>query len=634
MGSKIEWVKKWNHRSSRWFVPLILVAGLLGYLIRGGGGEVQSSHKPHQSSSEMSTDTVAVKIWTCSMHPQIRKPGPGDCPICGMDLVPVRESQEEQLGPRQLKLSPTAVKLAEIEVAPVERRSVVDNIRLAGKVEFDETRVKYISAWISGRLDRLYVDYTGTYVKKGTPLVKLFSPQLIVAQQELIQARQTLNKLGRNSSSKIAETVQRTAVAARGKLGLWGLTPSQIQEIEKRKSPAQHLTIFSPINGVVIHKNAVEGLYVKTGTRIYTIADLSWVWVKLDAYESNLTGIKLGQTVKFETESYPGEIFSGKVAFIDPVVNPQTRTVKVRVNVPNSNYKLKPEMFVWANLLSPMDASTEAALLVIPETAPLLTGKRAVVYVAVKDTEGIFEGREVVLGSRIGSYFAIKEGLTEGEMVVVNGAFKIDSDLQIRAKPSMMHVEGGTPLPTHHHSGTSRQEGEERGHKHLDHQPDLRGSSSQVSVPKAFSDSIDSLTSAYLAMQQALSRDDYKKARQEVQSVRESFDLLDMKLLSGNDHAAWMNFQKLLLKNIKKMTQSRDIENLRSHFADFSVVVTEVVKRYGGGIKESIYRFHCPMALNNKGAYWLQDHPDTRNPYFGASMLKCQDLKEKLVLPK
>jgi Cu(I)/Ag(I) efflux system membrane fusion protein len=440
MENNKSWWKQWTQQRFRWpLLVILLLVFLIGYWIRGGGGD-QINHTSHEAAGEMSADqTTGVQMWTCSMHPQIRKPEPGDCPICGMDLVPVADTPEEQLGPRQLKLSPWAVKLAEIETAPVQRRRLSANLRLAGKVEYDETRLKYISARVPGRIDRLFVDYTGSAVGKGDPLVKLYSPELIVAQQELLQARQTLGQLQK-----------RTLAAAREKLRLWGISDRQIREIEKRKSPAQHLTIFSPIAGVVVHKNAVEGLYVQTGTRIYTIADLSRVWVKMDVYESDLSRLEPGQTVEFETEAYPGEVFRGKVAFIDPVLDPRTRTVKVRVDASNPGNKLKPEMLVRAKLHA-LSADRQEEPLAIPATAPLLTGKRAVVYVAAPGKEGVFEGREVVLGPRVGDYYEVKEGVAEGEMVVVNGAFKIDSDLQIRAKPSMMNPEGGGPAPEHHH---------------------------------------------------------------------------------------------------------------------------------------------------------------------------------------
>ncbi|NQU12417.1 efflux RND transporter periplasmic adaptor subunit [bacterium] len=422
------------------------------------------------------------------MHPQIKQPGPGQCPICAMDLIPVyADDQDQPLGPREIRLSPTAQKLAAVVTAPVQRRFVTMPVRLVGKIDYDETKLAYITAWVPGRLDRLYVDYTGVPVNKGDHLVDLYSPDLLAAQEELVQSLIAAAKIQDNGVAMIRDRAVATIDASREKLRLWGLQPEQIKEIERSGQPQDHLTIYAPVSGIVIHKNALEGMYVQTGSRIYTIADLAQVWVKLDAYESHLPWIHYGQEIEFETEAYPGEMFHGRIAFIDPVLDSRTRTVKVRVNVPNPDGRLKPEMFVRAvvrsrvaaegkiidpdladKFICPMHpevvkdqpgdcdvcgmdlvsaqslgyvsaaAATAAAPLVIPATAPLITGKRAVVYVSVPGQPGVFAGREIVLGPRAGEQYIVRSGLREGEQVVVHGAFKIDSAVQIQAKPSMM----------------------------------------------------------------------------------------------------------------------------------------------------------------------------------------------------
>ncbi|MCX6348956.1 MAG: efflux RND transporter periplasmic adaptor subunit [Candidatus Aureabacteria bacterium] len=431
------------------------------------------------------------EIWTCSMHPQIRQPKPGKCPICGMDLIPV--AKDSGAGrpadePRQVTLSPAARRLAEVEVAPVERRSVAIEIRLVGKVQFDETRLAYISPRVPGRIDRLYANFVGLPVKAGDHLADMYSPELVSAQRELLQA---LKSSGGGAS---------LLDATRERLRLWGLTAEQIAEIERSGRVRDHVTFYSPIGGIVVEKEAREGLYVETGMRLFTVADLTRVWVQLDAYESDLAWLRYAQEVAFQAEAYPGETFKGTIAFIDPLLDPTTRTVKVRVNVPNADGRLKPEMFVRAVVravvagdgqvvrsdlrgkwICPMHpeivkdgpgacdvcgmplaraedlgyaAADEASVvppLVIPAAAPLLTGKRAVVYVALPGREGVYEGREVVLGPRAGDYYLVREGLREGELVVTNGNFKIDSSLQIQGKPSMMAPEGGGAPVGHHH---------------------------------------------------------------------------------------------------------------------------------------------------------------------------------------
>jgi Cu(I)/Ag(I) efflux system membrane fusion protein len=396
-----------------------------------------------------------------------------------------------------MTLSDTAQKLASIQVAPVERKFVTAEISMFGKIDYDETKLSYITARVPGRLDRLYVDYTGISVRKGDHLIYLYSPELLTAQEELLQALKRV-RTKNNDRKYIQEDSFSILEATREKLRLWGLTESQIKQIEKKNKASDHITMYAPISGTVIHKNAMEGMYVNTGAKIYTIADLSRVWVKLEAYESDITWIRYGQKVEILTEAYPGERFEGRISFIDPILNQKTRTVSVRVNVENRDGRLKPGMFVrgivyssvsvggkvvepdmagkWISPMHPeiikdrpgkcdicgmplvqaerlgyTAAEPKDAPIVIPATVPLITGKRAVVYVRIPDNRTMFEGREVVLGPRAGNYYIVIKGLHEGESVVVNGNFKIDSAMQIEAKPSMMNPEGGGMGAVHKH---------------------------------------------------------------------------------------------------------------------------------------------------------------------------------------
>ncbi len=445
----------------------------------------------HDHSAEAPT------IWTCSMHPQIRMPKPGLCPICGMKLIPLKVSSGQKMtSMRELTVSKSAAALMDIETSAVQRLYPQAEVRMVGKVDYDETRLSYITAWMPGRLDRLFVDYTGIAVRKGDHMVDIYSPLLFSAQEELLQAVKSAKALEAapvQGSTVFADSSKENVAASRQKLHLLGLTDGQIARVEKLGKAEDHVIIYAPSSGIVIHKNAQEGMYVQTGTRIYTLADLSKVWVKLDAYESDLGWLRYGQKAEFTTVSYPGETFTGMISFIDPIVNPATRTVQVRVNVPNDQGKLKPEMFVKAVVLSRiavggramepdlagkwicpmhpevvkdspgkcdicgMDLVTAESLgyigvsadekekpLVIPVSAALITGTRAIIYVKTPDAKKpTFEGREIVLGPRAGGWYIVRRGLAEGEQVVTRGNFKIDSALQIEAKPSMMTPDGG-----------------------------------------------------------------------------------------------------------------------------------------------------------------------------------------------
>ena len=644
-----------KRKSNRFFLVIqVFLLCVSSFLFVGCGDESKNNMEQKQSQVQ-----PEVKFWTCSMHPQIKQPGPGQCPLCGMDLIPVSSEQSAgNEGARELKLSKHAIKLAEIQTVPAEKKFVAAEIRLAGKVEYDETRLSYITAWMPGRIERLYVDFTGVRVNKGEHLVELYSPELITAQQELLLGL----KMQKGKSSRLGKSALKNVEATREKLRLWGLTKQQINNVEKTGKVSDRTTIYSPISGIVIHKNGFEGEYLKTGTRIFTIADLSHVWIKLDAYESDLVWIRYGQDVEFTVKAYPGEIFKGKISFIDPILNPKTRTIKVRVNVQNPEGLLKPEMFVTAvvypkvaaggKVMDPAMANkwvcsmhpeivrekkgkcdicgmplvtsesmgylsiTEAenkAPIVIPVTAPLISGERAVVYVQVSGKEGTFEGREVVLGPRAGDYYLVKEGLSEGERVVVNGNFKIDSAIQILAKPSMMNPEGGISSTGHEHHGTEQKQ-------LIVGQPDLPKT---YTVSDVFKKQLDVLMSSYFQIHHALSRDEYKKAVTATGAFRTNLDAVDMKHLSGESHLSWMSHSKKLGSLTETLSDAKDIDVLRSGFDELSDELYTVVKMFGLSSEQPVYRYLCPMANNNKGAYWLQESEQTENPYFGSKMFKC-----------
>jgi len=332
-------------------IGLILIAFFLGLWIPNGDSTAKVATNNESHSSE-------TQVWTCSMHPNVQLPESGQCPICFMDLIPL-ESESGSLQPNQLSMSESAMKLASIETIPAAYGIAKMEIHLSGKVEYDESRIRNITAWVPGRLERMFVDYTGITVNKGDHMMELYSPEVYTAQEELIQAR----KLVESSSGQSAfgqKNVKATLAASREKLRLMGLLDKQIKKIESSESPTNLITVYSPMTGVVIQKNGVEGAYVKTGTNIYTIADLSRVWVIFDAYESDLPWLAFGQNITFSAEAIPGETFKGHIAFIDPVLDAKTRTVKVRMNVQNPDGLIKPGMFVQGTIQATLDGNGKA----------------------------------------------------------------------------------------------------------------------------------------------------------------------------------------------------------------------------------------------------------------------------------
>jgi membrane fusion protein, copper/silver efflux system len=728
-------------------------------------------------------DRSIRQMWTCSMHPQIQRPGPGKCPICGMDLIPVAGGTAALTSLRQLELSPAARELMNIRVWPVERRFVTTQVRMAGKVEYDETRQKHITAWIPGRLDRLYVDYTGVEVRQGDHMVYIYSPELYSAQQGLIQAIRSGQ--ARAPEGRRQLTGVDLVESSREKLRLLGLADTQISQIEKQESPSSHLTIQAPSGGIVIEKLKQQGDYVKTGERIYTVADLSHVWVQLDAYESDLVWLRYGQEAAFTTEAYPGETFRGRVAFIDPILDDRKRTVKIRVNVSNPEGKLKPNMFVrgiaqaeiasggnvidadlagkWISPMHPeivkdrpgkcdvcgmplvraeslgyvsSESLQTAPPLVIPASAVLWTGTRAVVYVEVPETaQPTYEGREIVLGARAGDHYLVRSGLREGQLVVTHGSFKIDSALQIQAKPSMMTPEGGGGGGEHDHGaaspsaaqpagetvvqapaeflaqlqqvdaasrdllgaavgtdlerkheafkrlgaavdavnmdlvrghtamlwkefrmllGNDAVEGQqavdadaagrvarktartmERVRKQLmapqqEHAGHAGAAAERLEVPAAFAEQIADLLRGYFTLHEALAGDDLPAARQAAGQLRSAAEGVSGEGLSEPARHAWQKEKADLGTILDAMQADEALAPLRLTFSQLSGEMEALVHRFGAGPASPVYRVHCPMALGNQGAWWLQQTVEVRNPYFGSTMLKCHDRLEQI----
>ena len=647
-------------------VAVAILAFSLGALFFSGGQPVTETHD-HSQTEKADKQTV----WTCSMHPQIKLPKPGKCPICFMDLIPLETGYGDDVGPRQLRLSETAKQLARIQTTPAKRAFAEAELRMVGKVTYDETRLSYITAWVPGRLDRLYADFTGITVKKGDHMVYMYSPELLAAQEELLQATLAVEALERSASTVLKSTADATIEAVRDKLRLFGLSADQIENIETDQAPSDHLTINAPIGGVVIHMNAQEGMYVKTGTRIYTIADLTKLWVVFEAYESDLPWLRYGQQVSFTSPSFPGESFEAIISFIDPVVNPKTRTVQVRAIVENKNLKLKPDMFVRGIVMSRIDgagrviddylvgkwispmhpeivkngpgkcdvcgmdlvpaeslgyagkiATDEDIPLLIPVSAPLITGKRAVVYVEIPNDEGpLYEGIEVQLGPRAGDFYVVKSGIKEGDLVVTNGAFKLDSELQIQAKPSMMSPEGGPASTGHQHgqpeSGTSR----------LDDMAAPTASESESSeVPVA----LTPVYNAYFDIQMSLAGDDFAAATQAAEQLKTLVGEVDMSLFSRSGHGNWMKLSKDIIDFAAETNSADNIENARKLFIHLSSSMIELHDSFGHADSEDYFLTFCPMANDSKGAYWLQTVDTVYNSFYGTSVLRCGEIKKPL----
>ncbi|MDX5437954.1 MAG: efflux RND transporter periplasmic adaptor subunit [Pontibacter sp.] len=552
---------------------LVALAGLfLGWLIFGG----RAAEEAHDHEGE----TAGVVEYTCSMHPQIRQNEPGKCPICGMDLIPVTAAGggTGEPSPYVLEMTPEAIALANIQTTPVQMTNPENELLLTGTVALNEQKVSSITAKFPGRIERLYVNFTGQEVRKGERLASVYSPELITAQRELQEA------------AKSRDIFPELYQAARTKLRLWNLSDRQIERIQNANQIITNFDIYSDMSGVVTQRMVAVGDYVSTGSVMFEVANLSSVWVVLDAYETDLSWLKEGATVKFTAPGIPGEEFTARVQFVTPVLDASTRAVQVRAEVTNPGNQLKPGMFVNANIKSSGKvAKAQGNSLAVPRTAVLWTGKRSVVYVKVDDREKpAFEMREIVLGPRVGDMYLVESGLSQGEQVVTNGVFAVDGAAQLSGNYSMMTAPANK----------------------------------MMEVPEAFQNQFTAVIDQYYTLKNALVASDAAAARKAAGNLIQTINKVDMSLLDGSTHAKWMQLLPGLKRHAEAIQQGTKIEQQRIAFSPLSDHLIDAVETFGTN-KEVVYKQKCPMAMNDKGAFWLSEQKDIRNPYFGDAMLTC-----------
>lgn len=595
---------------------LILILGtFIGWLVFHPS---QKTEEKHDHSAEVAQGT----IWTCAMHPQIRMEEPGKCPICGMELIPLVKSSTTSVDPSAIHLSKEAAQLANVLTTIVTKQKPIKEVRLYGKVQADERLFQSQVAHIPGRIERLSVNFTGESVIKGQVLAEIYSPELITAQQELLETAKT-----KQLQPELYE-------ASKEKLHQWKLTDDQIAKIESAGVVQNNFEVVSNTAGIVTARRVNTGDHVSAGTVLYDIADLSKVWVMFDAYESDLQFLRKGEKISFTLQALPGINFSGNIIFIDPVIDPVTRVAKVRVETGNQSGKLKPEMFATGIVSTTLNEYKNN--MIIPKTAVLWTGKRSIVYVKQPDSdEPIFKIREIGLGPVLGENYVVTDGLTDGEEIVTSGTFSVDAAAQLEGKPSMMNPRGGKTasmpgmiMPGDASPGDSKPS-TDTNMTGMDMSGDKSEMSKKIEVNMDFTMQLNSVFDQYIVLKDAFVESDVKKAKQAAQKVQQSLANVDMKLLTGDAHAQWMNISGNLNKQIKLVISTGKIEEQRLAFSGFSDQFFKAIKTFGLMGKTIYYQF-CPMAKNGEGAYWLSENIDIRNPYFGQKMIDCGETRETL----
>lgn len=563
-------------------IALLSLTLLIGVLL-GWGFSALTSPKPDAHAHAEGEGLPS--IWTCSMHPQIRLPEKGDCPICGMDLIPADQESAGTSNSQAFQMTPEALALAQVQTIVIGGMQAKKELVLSGKLQADERESASLTAKFPGRIEKLFVTFTGEQVKAGQRIATIYSPELLTAQKELLEA------------SKTKATFPQLYQASKDKLSLWKLSAAQIAEIERSGQVKERMDIFADQSGIVLQKNVSVGDYVSMGAVLFTVTNLNSLWLLLDVYESDLPFVALGDEIQFTVAGKPGETLNAKVTFVDPLINANTRAASVRAEIRNVDNTLKPEMFVTARVQTRTTGSL--AEVMVPRTAVLWSGKRSIVYVKVPNASlPEFVMREVTLGNRLGENYQIASGLKAGEEIVSYGAFALDASAQLSGKPSLLN----------------------------------RSSTQQVEVSSAFSEQLTAVVESYFLIKNNLVKD--QMPTNAVQTLTQALAKVSTDG-TGKDNAKWEKIKSGLTEATAKIKASKDIASARTHFSSLSTQVIKLTETYKLNTAV-VYKDYCPMAFDNKGGYWLSETEDIKNPYFGASMLTCGEVKQTYLnsLPK
>ena len=421
----------------RWMIVLVVV------LLVGGGGfwAYRGLYAPRPGAQ-----AAQPKIrYQCPMHPAYTSDKPGDCIICGMKLVPIKQGAPGRKptagniaeatggipGQAAIYISPEKQQLIGVRTALVSHTPMTKEIRAVGQVTADETRLSHVHTKVEGWVEKLYVNFTGMFVKKGQPLLSIYSPELVATQEEYLLALRAQKRLRQSPFGEVAGGGDSLLAASRRRLELWDVPDSEIRRIEKAGKPFKAITLYAPTSGFVMEKNVIAGQKVDSATDLLVIADLSAVWVQVEFYEQDAALVRVGEQASLTTTAYPGRAWKGIIDYIFPSVDPQTRTLRARLRFQNPGLLLKPGMYADAVIKKPLGYQ-----LTVPEEAVLDSGTRQIIFLARGD--GHFEPREVRLGQRANGRVEILSGLKHGDRIVTSGNFLVDSESRLKsALPGM-----------------------------------------------------------------------------------------------------------------------------------------------------------------------------------------------------
>jgi Cu(I)/Ag(I) efflux system membrane fusion protein len=562
--------------------------------------------KPGSEAAEGTTSEVKSQYYTCGMHPWVISPKPGNCPICGMKLVPIDPAKFTG----EISINPIVVQNIGVRIAPVVTGPVTQIIRTVGAVDYNEALVRDINMKVAGWVDKLYVDYLGAPVEEGQTLFDLYSPSLYSAQEEYLQAYRNQGRVGAAFVPEAAKNAKDLLAAARTRLEYYDITAEQIDALQKRETPVKTLGIKSPYKGMVIMKNAYEGMKIDPGMAAYRIADLSHVWVMVTLYEYQLPMVYVGQRAVMTLPYIPGQKFEGKVVYIYPYLNEKLRQVNVRLDFENPHLLLKPGMFSTVELSSTLAQERTIA----PRDAVIDTGQRHVAFVSLG--QGRFEPRNVTVGVEVeNGMVEILKGLKPGEMVVTNGEFLLDSESNMRESLAKM-IAGS--LASQQKTGSM-----------------VTAEGTLKMMPQPVADALAKMLDGYFAVGSKLADDTVEGITPDAAQIAQAAETLINTSIPENEDF-WHKHTEIATIGGKaqELENETDLETARLKFADISIALGTLLDATGvpASYPHEVQQLHCPMYRQGQGGnIWLQRAGPVRNPFFGSVMLGCFD--ERRTLP-
>ncbi len=566
-------------------IASIFIVGLLLGLLINSGGKKEKKVKVVEKQNQQKVD-----YWTCSMHPQIHADEPGNCPICGMKLIPANSSGAIKTSKYETMLSDDATKIADIQTSVVDFAKPEKEILLQGMIMPDETKITTQAIHFDGRIENIFVNYVGQKINKGQKIATIYSPDLVTAQQEFLQA------------VKYKKSNPLLYDAAKNKLKFWKLTDNQINNLEKNEKIIDNFTILAESSGYISKLNVRKGDYVKSGAGLFDIVNLSKVWVVFDAYEKDLPFIRVGDKIDFSVNSIPNKLFKTRINFISPIIDQKKRTYDVRTQLDNPGILLRTGMFTQGTIKARLNVKKD--VLIVPKSAVLWTGTRSVVYVKEPNKNPpTYQLRVVTLGADLGSDYEIMNGLNQGEQVVTNGAFTIDAAAELAGNYSMLN------LPENKNK--------------------LNNIKQLKNVSKDFINQVNSLIDAYSVLTNYLIASSAKNASAEASKIKNIAEKIDLASLDATSKKLWIENLNIIKTQAQNMVTMNNLDMQRKHYQLLSDAIIKLAKSFGH-LNKTLYVQFCPMYNDNKGAFWLSNIKEIKNPYFGDLMLTCGDTKDTL----